>query len=121
MFLEMDAVGLEVAACRADEHGTQAQQPQSVADVRGHSPAADFEPVGKEGQRDPFQPFGQELVGEDPGEGEQVVGGDRTGYSCSHGAVPLFRQFRQPAAVRSRWARSVRSQVKSSSSRPKWP
>lgn len=83
------AVRREVGPDRAEQERVQAERPQAVGDV-GRGAAVPYpEVVDEEGQRDVGQLVGQQLVGEAPGEGRQVVGGDGTGDGDAHdGSLP---------------------------------
>lgn len=86
--LQPDPVRLEVGADRAHESGTEPEDTEPEGDVRCHSAAPDLQVVGEERQGDPVEPVGEQLLAEPAGEGHQMVGGDGTGDSDTHGPQP---------------------------------
>jgi hypothetical protein len=122
------AVVGEVDTGRAHKHGFEAEPAEGEGDVGGDTSPADLQVVGEEGQRDLVELFGDQLLGKASGIDHQMVDGDGSGDGDAHVVVLLEsagaggevrRSDYSPAAVRSASTRSVFSQVKSGSSRPK--
>lgn len=84
VLLEQDLVLVEVGSHRADEKGCQPEYAEAVRDVGGGSATAYVEFVDEEGERHVIEPAFDQLVGEPPGEGGQMVGGDGTCDGDAH-------------------------------------
>jgi hypothetical protein len=120
----------EVPAGRADQDRVEAEDAETEGDVGGDAASVHVESVCEERQGDALQLILEQLLGEASGEHHQVVGRYGSGHDDTHGTcsldlgtdvLPAARRQLWPTALRRASARSVRSQVKSGSSRPKWP
>ena len=88
---------VEVGARRRDEERVHPETAQTEGDVGGHPAPADVQLTDEEGDRDLLQPLGDEIVGEAPVEGHQVVGCHGTGHGDTHGESPYRRSGAVPA------------------------
>ena len=84
-FQPLAVVG-EVDAGRSDEQRVAAENADGVGHVSGHAAPMDDEVVHQKTERHLLQMFGQQLLGELPGEPHQVVSGNGSGHRDGHGA-----------------------------------